>query len=265
MQNPPPLTDRNALLRNRMRTSDSFLRDIAREELLDRLAMVNRQFTNPLIVAGSDVEIANAHHIDDTETLAAEVGAHDLAVHFMALHWANDPVGQIIQTSRALKPDGHFQAVMLGGQTLNELRACLSQAESEITGGLSPRIAPMGEIRDLGGLLQRSGLALPVADTLAIKTSYASAYHLMRDLRRFGETNALAARLKRPTQRAIFDRANELYASNFAEDGKIIATFEFVFLSGWAPADSQPKPLRPGSAAHRLADALNTSEKPLRD
>lgn len=183
----------------------------------------------------------------------------------MALHWANDPVGQIIQASRALKPDGLFQAVCLGGQTLHELRACLAQAESDVTGGLSPRIAPMGEIRDLGALLQRAGLALPVADSLPIKTSYRDVFHLMHDLRAFGETNALNTRLRRPTRRAVFDRCAELYARNFSEDGKIIATFEFMFLSGWAPSADQPKPLRPGSAAARLADALKTKETPLRD
>ena len=183
----------------------------------------------------------------------------------MALHWANDPLGQIIQSARALRPDGMFQAVCLGGQTLHELRACLAQAESEVTGGLSPRIAPMGEIRDLGGLLQRANLALPVADSITIRTSYKDAFHLMLDLRTFGEANALNTRLRHPTKRAIFERCAEIYAENFAEDDKIIATFEFMFLSGWAPSADQPKPLRPGSASARLADALKTTEKPLRD
>lgn len=265
MQTPPLLTDRAALLRNRARASDSFLRDIARDELLDRLSMVNRTFKKPLIIAGRDLNLPGTVHISDDETLLCEQRAHDLCVHFLSLHWANDPVGQIIQASRALEPDGHFQAVMLGGQTLNELRTCLAQAESDITGGLSPRIAPTGEIRDLGGLLQRSGLALPVADSLSIKATYKDAYHLMHDLRRFGENNALNARLKRPTPRSVFQRANELYAENYSKDGKIIATFEFIFLSGWAPAASQPKPLRPGSATQSLADALNSTEKPLRD
>ena len=158
-----------------------------------------------------------------------------------------------------------FQAACLGGQTLNELRASLAQAESEITGGLSPRVAPMGEIRDLGALLQRAGLALPVADSITVRTSYKSTFHLMRDLRKFGETNALNARLRHPTKRAVFQRCTEIYAENFSEDGKIIATFEFLFLSGWAPSENQPKPLRPGSANARLADALKTTEKPLRD
>lgn len=265
MQAPPLLTDRAALIRNRTRASDSFLRDIARDEILDRLSLVNREFTKPLLIGIADPFLSDAVHIEDSDTLDISSNDHDLALHFMALHWANDPVGQIIQSTRALRPDGLFQAVCLGGQTLHELRASLAQAESEITGGLSPRIAPMGEIRDLGGLLQRAGLALPVADSITVRTSYDSAFHLMRDLRKFGETNALNARLRRPTKRAVFDRCAEIYAQSFAEDGKIIATFEFLFLSGWAPSADQPKPLRPGSATTRLADALKTTENPLGD
>lgn len=265
MQTPPLLTDRSALIAHRARASDPFLSDIAREEILDRLSLVNRTFTSPLIVGPAPSLVSNAKHIEDSDTLDVVEKNHDLALHFMALHWANDPVGQIIQSARALKPDGLFQAVCLGGQTLNELRTSLAQAESDITGGLSPRIAPMGEIRDLGALLQRAGLALPVADSITIRTSYKDAYQLMHDLRRFGETNALNARLRRPTRRAVFERCAEIYAETFAENGKIIATFEFLFLSGWAPSADQPKPLRPGSATARLSDALNTTEKPLRD
>ena len=265
MQTPPLLTDRSALIANRCRASDNFLVDIAREETLDRLSLVNRTFTKPLIIGPAPEIIPNAKHIEDSDTLDVSERDHDLALHFMALHWANDPVGQIIQSARALKPDGLFQAVFLGGQTLNELRTSLAQAESEITGGLSPRIAPMGEIRDLGALLQRASLALPVADSITIRTSYKDAYHLMHDLRRFGEANALNARLRRPTRRTVFQRCAEIYEKNFAEDGKIIATFEFLFLAGWAPSADQPKPLRPGSATSRLADALKTTEKPLRD
>ena len=265
MQAVPLLTDRTALIRNRARASDTFLRDIAADELLDRLSLVNRQFKEPLLIGPASDLIPNARRISDDETLDVTHANHDLAIHFMALHWANDPLGQIIQSARALRPDGMFQAACLGGQTLHELRACLAQAESEITGGLSPRIAPMGEIRDLGALLQRAGLALPVADSITIRTSYQSVFHLMHDLRKFGEANALNARLRRPTGRAVFQRCDEIYKANFSEDDKIIATFEFMFLSGWAPSTNQPKPLRPGSANARLADALKTTEKPLRD
>jgi hypothetical protein len=153
---------------------------------------------------------------------------------------------------------------MFGGQTLHELRACLAEAESEITGGLSPRVLPMGEIRDLGGLLQRAGFALPVADSFSKTVRYRDALHLMRDLRLMGEGNALAARLRRPTRRAVLVRAAELYQAQYGDaEGRIPATFEIICLTGWAPADSQPKPLKPGSAAQRLADALNAAEMPL--
>ena len=147
---------------------------------------------------------------------------------------------------------------------LHELRACLAQAESELTGGLSPRVLPMGEIRDLGGLLQRAGFALPVADSFTKTVQYRDALHLMRDLRAMGEGNALMDRLRRPTRRAVFARAAMLYAQTHAlPDGRIKATFEIIGLAGWAPHESQQKPLRPGSAAARLADALNAAERPL--
>lgn len=204
--------------------------------------------------------------VPDTETLELDQTAHDLVIHGLGLHWSNDPVGQMIQARRALEPDGLFLSVSFGGQTLHELRACLGHAESQITGGLSPRVAPMAELRDIGGLLQRAGLALPVADTLTLRVEYADMWHLMRDLRAMGEANALTTRLRRPTRRAVFNLAADLYRDNFpTSDGSISATFEMSFLAGWAPADSQPKPLRPGSAQQRLADALATEENPLRD
>jgi hypothetical protein len=184
----------------------------------------------------------------------------------MALHWASDPVGQIIQSRRALRPDGLFLATLFGGQTLHELRAALAAAETEITAGLSPRVAPMAEIRDLGGLLQRAGLALPVADCDRLTVTYATPLHLMRELRAMGEGNALDHRLRRPTRRAVLTRAAEIYTERFAlPDGRVPATFEIVHLSGWAPDASQPQPLRPGSATHRLADALGAAETPLKD
>jgi len=184
----------------------------------------------------------------------------------MALHWANDPVGQLIQCLRALKPDGLFLAVMFGGQTLHELRAALAQAESEVSGGLSPRVAPMGEIRDLGGLLQRTGFALPVADRLVLKASYADLPGLMHELRAMGEGNALAQRMRRFAPRRLFSRAEEIYRAAYGlEDGRLPATFELVFLQGWAPDESQPKPLRPGSAQARLADALGAPEFKIED
>jgi hypothetical protein len=140
----------------------------------------------------------------------------------------------------------------------------LAGAEAEVTGGLSPRVLPMAEIRDLGGLMQRAGLALPVADSVTQRVLYRDAWHLMRDLRGMGETNALAARLRRPTRRAVIDNAAARYAAAFGKEGRIPATFEMVFLTGWAPHEAQQKPLRPGSATMRLAQALGTDETPLK-
>ena len=134
------------------------------------------------------------------------------------------------------------------------------------TGGLSPRVVPMAEIRDLGALLQRAGLNLPVADVVGLNVEYRDLWHLMRDLSDMGETNALSARLRRPTKRKVFETANRLYQEHFSTaDGRLAATFELVCLTGWSPSDQQPQPLRPGSAAARLADALGTQENPLSD
>ncbi|MCR9124970.1 MAG: methyltransferase domain-containing protein [Rhodobacteraceae bacterium] len=267
----PALFDRSALSRNRARAGhDPFLHRLAVDEVEDRLTMVNRTFTSMAVVtpfAGLwTSRFADAVCVPDDETLGLGVGEHDLVVHAMALHWANDPVGQLIQCCRALRPDGLLLAICLGGQTLTELRQALSQAEIAETGGLSPRIAPMGEIRDLGGLLQRAGLALPVADSVVITAEYHDLLHLMRDLRAMGETNALSERLRRPTRRAVIARAAALYDAGFRTPrGTLPASFEIVTLTGWAPADSQPRPLRPGSAQQRLADALATQESRLQD
>jgi SAM-dependent methyltransferase len=247
-----------------------FLHETACDETQDRLSMVNRGFTAPAIITPFPQVWApafpQAHVVADNEVLDLEEDAHDLVIHALALHWADDPVGQLIQCRRALKPDGLLLALTFGGQTLHELRAALGQAEAEVAGGLSPRVLPMGEIRELGALLQRAGFALPVADALPLNTSYQSALHLMHDLRAMGENNALHARLKRPTRRAVLLRAAQIYAESFGtEDGRIPATFELITLTAWAPDASQPQPLRPGSASQRLADALNTTELPLKD
>ena len=275
MKRQPDLTDRTALERNRLRADRMaepalFLQEVAASEFQDRLSLVNRTFTAPAIVTGWPSVWANrlsdARIVADTDTLDLEPGAHDLVIHALCLHWANDPVGQLIQCRRALRPDGFFLAALFGGQTLVELRAALAEAEVAATGGLSPRIAPMGEIRDLGGLLQRAGFALPVADGMAHDVSYRSAWHLMRDLRAMGEGNALAARHRKPARRAMFERAAEIYATaHAAPDGRIPATFDILYLTGWAPAESQPKPLRPGSATTRLSDVLGVDEMPLPD
>lgn len=272
MTTPPRLTDPAALRRNRgrARAGALFLHEAARDELQDRLALVNRVFTDVAIVAPFP-ELwrdawPQARVIADTEVLDLAAQSHDLVLHALALHWANDPLGQIIQCTRALRPDGAFFGVCFGGQTLHELRAALAQAESDVTGGLSPRVAPMGEIRDLGALLQRAGLALPVADSLPLTVSYQSPWHLMCELRLMGEGNALEGRLRHPTRRAVLIRAAEIYATRYAgPDGRVQTSFDLVFLHGWAPDASQPKPLRPGSAQTRLAEVLGTQETPLKD
>lgn len=266
----PQLTDRAALMRNRNRAQADalFLQEHAADEIHERLIEVNRSFTSIAIVTGFPdfwaARYPGATIVADDETLALQAASHDLVLHTMCLHWANDPVGQLVQCRHALKPDGLLLCTFLGGQTLHELRASLAEAEASVTGGLSPRIAPMGEIRDLGGLLQRAGFAMPVADSTPLTASYVNAFHLMHDLRKMGENNALAQRIRHPTRRNVLTEAACIYADNFRNaDNRVDATFEVITLTGWAPADSQPKALRPGSAKLRLADALGTAETPL--
>lgn len=267
------LTDRPALLRNRARAMTApalFLHEAAADDIKDRLGMVNKTFIQTAVVSGFPKAWQNwfpdALCVEDEDTLPLEEGAHDLLIHAMSLHWANDPVGQLIQARRSLKPDGLFLGVFFGGETLHELRASLAQAEADLTGGLSPRVAPMGEIRDLGALLQRAGFSLPVADYIPLKASYESPLHLMRDLRAMGETSALAARPRHVMRRSVMLRACELYVQRFTtEDGRVPARFDLMVLTGWAPDESQPQPLRPGSARARLADALGTQENSLKD
>ena len=270
MSQPPRLFDRATLLahRNRARRGPDgpalFLHQAVADEIEQRLEEVNRTFTKAAVITGFP-EIwqkrPRTRLIPDDETLGLSVTAHDLLLHVLSLHWANDPVGQLVQCRQAMAPDGLLIAALFGGQTLQELRAALTEAEADITGGLSPRVAPMGELRDLGGLLQRAGFALPVADYMPLTVTYETPFHLMRDLRAMGETNAMSDRLRYPTRRGVFAQAARIYAERHATpDGRIPATFEIAFLTGWAPADSQPKPLRPGSAQTRLADALGTKE-----
>ncbi|MGP1359018.1 SAM-dependent methyltransferase [Roseicyclus sp.] len=263
----PRLVDAEALSRHRARArlrEAGFLHETAADEIKERLIDVNRTFTSPAIVTAHPEVwagvVRDARIVAPEDRLDLAPGAHDLVIHAMALHWADDPVGQIVQSRLALKADGLFLGVCLGGETLSELRAALAEAEAGLTGGLSPRVAPMGEVRQMGSLLQRAGLALPVADVLPQRASYADIWALMRDLRAMGETNALAGRHRRPARRALFERAAAIYAAHFPEaGGRIRATFDLVFLTGWAPHESQQKPLRPGSAQARLADALNAA------
>lgn len=269
MSQPRPLTDRAALLRQRARAvrqgAVTFLHDEALFEVQERLIDVNRTFTSPAIVTGHADFWGNAFPdariVPDEDVLALDPGAHDLVVHAMCLHWANDPVGQLVQCRRALKPDGLLLVALFGGQTLAELRAALSEAEVALTGGLAPRVVPMGEIRDLGGLLQRAGLALPVADSSKRTVSYTSPLSLLRDLRAMGEGNALTARQKLSPPRDLFSHMSRIYCENYSSGpDRVAATFEMIFLTGWAPSETQQKPLKPGSASTRLADFLNTTE-----
>lgn len=257
---PPVLTDRPTLARNRARATALFLQEMARDEVQERQIEVNRTFTKPVVVTGFPQLWPDMPSVEDADTLDLQPRAHDLVIHALSLHWANDPVGQLVQCRLAMQPDGWFIGLTFGGQTLQELRACLAEAEVEVTGGLSPRVLPMGEIRDLGSLMQRAGFGLPVADAFTTTVRYRDAFHLMRDLRAMGEGNALAARLRAPTRRAVFERAAEKYQALQGPDGRIPATFEIVVLTGWAPHESQQKPLRPGSAKARLADALKSAE-----
>ena len=261
----PQLTDAKALARNRNRARDFLWHELIRDDVEERLTEVNRTFTNPAVVTPFPQIWADfSATVPEGGVLALDQGAHDLLIHALSLHWADDPVGQLVQCRRALRPDGMCIAFLFGGQTLHELRATLAEAEVQVTGGLSPRILPMGEIRDLGGLLQRAGFALPVADSFTKTLIYRDALHLMQDLRAMGEGNALASRLRHPTRRSVFLRAAQIYAEKFGDsDGRIPATFEIIALTGWAAHDSQQKPLRPGSAAQKLADALNATEFPL--
>ena len=262
----PRLVDRPALAARRARADGSawFLHEAAADEIHERLRDVNRRFTAPAVVTGFPHVfgglVPGARVVPDDEVLALEVGAHDLVVHFMALHWADDPVGQLVQCRRALRPDGLLLACCFGGGTLAELRAALGQAEVELTGGLSPRVAPMGEVRDLGALVQRAGLALPVADATSQSVRYRDLAHLARDLRAMGEANALDARRRTGLRRDVASRAAALYRASFPDGDGIRATFQTVFLAGWAPSETQQKPLRPGSARMRLADALGVEE-----
>lgn len=268
----PELFDPQALTLHRARHQRAalFLHDLARDEVEDRLSLVNRTFTSPAIVTPfTEVwrdSLQDAKIIADNDTLDLTPGAHDLVVHAMGLHWANDTVGQLIQCRRALSEDGLLLAITLGGRTLHELRAALAEAEALVSGGLSPRVSPMGEVRDLGGLLQRAGFALPVADVVPLTAQYRDSLHLMHDLRAMGEGNALSQRLKHASPRALFAQTEAIYREHFGlPNGKLPATFELVCLTGWSPSDSQQQPLRPGSAKMRLSEALKVPETKLPD
>ncbi len=264
-----------------------FLLARAAEDLEERLAAVLRRFGRaadlgtPLPVAGAVLRAradsvlrmteaagSAADLVGDLERLPLAPASLDLASSLLALHAVNDLPGALIQIRRALRPDGLFIGCLLGGRTLQELREALLAAEAETTGGVSPRIAPFADLRDMGSLLQRAGFALPVVDSELVTVRYRDMFGLLRDLRAMAWTNALLDRRKAGLRRGTLLRAAALYAERFADaDGRLRATFEMVWVSGWAPHESQQKPLRPGSAKARLADALGvpeigTGEKP---
>ncbi|RZO30963.1 MAG: methyltransferase domain-containing protein [Rhodospirillaceae bacterium] len=201
----------------------------------------------------------------DVEFLPLAQGRFDLILSNMALHWVNDLPGMLAQIRSALRPDGVFLGSALGGETLNELRAALVEAETDISGGFSPRVSPVMDLRDAAGLLQRAGFSLPVADIDRIMVSYQNPMSLLQDLRGMGQSNAVVGRTSRLTARSVLFGAIERYVAAFGdEQGSIPATFDCLFLSGWAPHTSQQKPLRPGSAEFRLAEALGVEERPLK-
>jgi ubiquinone/menaquinone biosynthesis C-methylase UbiE len=294
MSDTPLLFDR-ALVRARRRRAvalgpATFLLDRVADDLAERLGAVLRRFdlaadigtpgeavrvaltrlgSVGAIVAADAVPEARARGIDkianlvaaDEEALPFRDASLDLAVSALALQFVNDLPGALIQIRRALKPDGLFLAAMVGGETLTELRQAFAAAESDVEGGASPRVAPFADVRAVGDLLQRAGFALPVTDSDRYTLRYDTPFALMAELRRMGATNALVARRRTPLRRATLSRMAEIYQERFGDtDGRVRATFEIVWLSGWAPHPGQQRPLKPGSAQARLAEVLGVRE-----
>ncbi|PCJ88757.1 MAG: SAM-dependent methyltransferase [Hyphomicrobiales bacterium] len=274
-QNPAAMADAN------------FLRQAGIADLTERLGAVSKKFENGLeldapddflcikmresgrvqnMARGGGFLQAALDHPQSEDGTALYTGgtpfpAYDLITSVLSLQFSNDLPGTLIQIRNGLKPDGLFLGVLLGGDTLIELRQVLLQAEAEIRGGASPRVSPFGEVRDMGSLLQRAGFALPVTDVDTLTVRYANPMRLLSDLRAMGATNVLVSGATQPLRRDVLMRAMELYREQFAhEDGKVPATFQLISLSGWAPHESQQKPLKPGSAKTRLADALGVKE-----
>lgn len=284
----PVVFDRALIARRRDRAAaeahrHEFLLARAAEDFVDRLALIRREFGRALVLGAHHGTVARALRnlpsvglvveaemsprllaacdgprvLADEEALPFRDASLDLVVAPLTLHHVNDVPGTLVQIRRALKPDGLFLGAMLGGATLSELREAFLAAEAEIEAGASPRVAPFADVRDAGALLQRAGFALPVADSDVLAVTYATPFDLMRELRGMGATNALLARRRTPLRRATLQRAAETYAERFSmPDGRVRATFELVSMCGWAPHESQQKPLAPGSARIRLADAL---------
>ena len=273
----PTLFDRRLLRARQSRAFKqgpvTFLLDRVAEEMAERLAAVKRDFAEAAdIWTPGDAlrkpladRLKSFTHLDvlgdPQEVLPFQQETLDLVVSALALKFVNDLPGVLAQIRRALKPDGLLLAAMIGGDTLNELRQCFAAAEAELEGGVSPRVAPFADLRDAGHLLQRAGLALPVTDVDRIVVRYDSAFALMADIRRMGASNILVERRRAPTRRATMLRMAQLYAKRFADaDGRIRATFDVVWLSGWAPHESQQRPLKPGSATASLAEAVKKTK-----
>ena len=279
MSSNPAIFDRKLLrlrqARARALGPETFLVDRIAEELGERLSAVLRQFERAadvgtptdavrraLAASGKVAAVYGADSvIADEEALPFADGSLDLVVSALSMQFVNDLPGTLIQIRRALKPDGLLLAALLGGDTLIELREAFAEAEAEIEGGVSPRVAPFADVRVLGALLQRAGFALPVVDSDRLTVRYDSVFDLMKDLRRMDATNTLSERRRAPLKRATLAKMAEIYAKRFADaDGRVRATFEVAWLSGWAPHESQQKPLKPGTATQRLADALGAKE-----
>jgi SAM-dependent methyltransferase len=272
----PLLFDR-AMLRARQERARlgepaTFLLDRVTEDMEERLAAVTRGFADaaeiwtpgqllrpPLADRFKSIRRIDP---DDTEALRLPPESIDLALSALAFQFVNDLPGVLAQVRRALKPDGLLLAAMIGGDTLTELRQAFAEAEAECEGGVSPRVSPFADLRDIGSLLQRAGFALPVTDVDSVVVRYDNAFALMEDLRRMGATNVLVERRRTPTRRATMLRMSEIYVQRFCErDGRIPASFDIIWLSGWAPHESQPKPLRPGSAKASLEAAVKRLPK----
>jgi SAM-dependent methyltransferase len=274
----PILFDR-ALLRVRQGRAEkigaaTFLLDRVADDVAERLHAVLREFTNAADIGTTGDQVRNAlagrasqlARVDlpdrESEPLPLAPESLDLAISVLALQFVNDLPGVLAQIRRALKPDGLLLAAMVGGDTLTELRQSFAAAEAELEGGISPRVAPFADLRDVGALLQRAGFALPVTDVDRIVVRYDDAFALMQDLRRMGATNVLVERRRAPTRRATLLRMVEIYSERFADpDGRIRATFDVIWLSGWAPHASQQQALQPGSAKASLAEAVKRRGK----
>lgn len=295
----PRIFDRDLLDRRRTRASagasrHDFLLARAADDMLWRLEVIDRRFEVAAIIGAhhgllprklaGHRRIGTLVAVDRNAALLGQIGGEalkvqadeealpfadaslDLILSALSLQHVNDLPGVLIQARRALKPDGLFLASLLGGSTLVELRGALIAAEEEVTGGASPRVAPFADVRDLGGLLQRAGFALPVSDADVVGVTYSDALALMRDLRAMGAANALHDRSRKPLRRAVLARALRIYAERHGlADGRVPATFEILTMTAWVPHESQQRPLAPGQARMRLADALGTAERPAGD